>query len=188
MKVWMSVLAVGSVLAATGMKCGSQDPSREPSEANSAKPFSAIGSDGKNHTLESLTADGKSLVLYFVKHGCGANPDAVPLFKKLSEPFIDAKKVNFVAVFNADQGTFDQFKAGFGVKFLTLFDPKHEIIKAYGIESSQGSMLIQDGKIVKFWRGYSKTSLKEAGDLMARAEGNGFELDFSNASSRERFG
>jgi len=180
-------LALCSVLALAGFACTSQDTAAVKSD-DAAPNFSGTGDDGKTYTLSSLTEGGKTLVLYFVKNGCSANPMAVPLFKKMSASFLKSDKVNFIVVFNDEKPAFDDFKKEFGVEFRAILDPKHEIIHAYKAKNSQGSAIVRDGKILKHWRGFSQGSLKETGEIMASATGTKFEVDMSDAPSRESFG
>ena len=180
-------LALGGFFALAGFACTNQDTTA--TKASDAAPdFTGKGDDGKTYTLASLTEGGKTLVLYFVKNGCGANPTAVPLFKKMSAAFLKSDKVNFVVVFNDEKPAFDEFKKEFGVEFRALLDPKHEIIHAYKAKHSQGSAIVRDGKILKHWQGFSRSSLTETGETMAAATGTKFDVDLSDAPATESFG
>ncbi|MBS1721972.1 MAG: redoxin domain-containing protein [Armatimonadetes bacterium] len=180
------IFVVLSLVVATGFTCsnGGQD-----TQALGAAPdFSAQGSEGKSHTLASLTEGGKTLVLYFVKHGCGANPRAVPLFKAVGEPYMKDEKVEFRVVFNDDKAAFEEFQKEFDVEFKGLLDPTMDVIKKYKARSSQAAAVVQNGKIVKFWKGFSKGSLTEIGEILAKATGKPFEADLSRAPVNESYG
>jgi len=186
----VSVVTTIALVTLMGSACTGQNPPGQlvTASQDAAKDFSGLGSDGKTHSLVSLTEGGRTLVLYFVKNGCGANPIAVPLFDKTSKSFLKSEKVNFVAVFNDDLETFKEFKKEYGVEFLGILDPNHEVIKAYGIKTSQGAVAIQDGKIVKSWKSYGQKSQTELGEFMAKANGSKFETDLSDAPKSESFG
>jgi peroxiredoxin len=153
-----------------------------------AKDFAATSDDGKTLTLANLTESGKTLVLYFVKRDCGSNSFAVPLFTAVASPYLKSSKVSFVTVMNADKEGYEGWKKEFGAPFRGLLDPDYKVIKSYAVRSSQASMVIKDGKIVTFWRGFSKSNLAELGGMLAEASGIKFDADLSGAPARESYG
>ena len=152
-----------------------------------APDFSVVGTDGKTHTIASLTKDGP-VFLYFVKQNCGANPLAVPLFNQLYGAY--GKKAQFVGVMDADKGGFDDWKSTFKGQFVTLLDKNEKIIHGYGVAFSQTTVMIgKDGKVAKVFPGFGKESMSSLNASLAGAAKVGVQnVDLSNAPTRPRFG
>lgn len=135
--------------------------------AKKAPDFSAKGTDGKTHTLASLTKKDKALVLYFIGNTCPVNAEAIPFYKEISKAY--KGKVNFVGVIDADEEVYKDWQKEFGTKFTVLYDPDLEIIKKYKAIASPWSILISpDGEIVKTYSGFSGKSLQSLSDEMAK--------------------
>jgi len=156
-------------------------------EGENAPDFSEQGSNGKTHTLKSLTAKGP-VFLYFVKATCGANPAAVPLFNQIYKAY--GEKANFVAVIDADGERFSSWKKEFDAPYEAILDADKSVIKAYGVKASQAAMLVnKDGKIEKIFRGFGQQSLTDLETELAKAgKVEVKKLDFARAPKGKRYG
>lgn len=159
-----------------------------PLEAGTKAPdFSLKGTDGKTYTLASLTERGPAFV-YFMKHNCSANPEAVPLMSALSNAY--AGKVNFVAVTTGDKEQAESEGAQYGFKPVQLLDKDHKLIAPFGLEASQHTYLIgQDGVIKEAFHGYGMESLTRLSKALA-AEGKVevAKVDLAGAPNRVAYG
>jgi peroxiredoxin Q/BCP len=95
-----------------------------------APPFELDGDDGKKHKLSEFA--GKTLILYFYPRdntpGCTTEAcdfrDSGAAYKK--------KKAVIVGVSPDSIASHEKFKKKFGLDFLLLSDPEHEVAEAYG--------------------------------------------------------
>lgn len=168
----------------TGEPAGETSQAPAPAVASEGAPeFDAKGSDGANHTLASLTADGP-VYLYFIKDGCPVNDPNLKHYAAIAEALNDKAKI--VGVANMDEARFAAWNGEHNVPFVTLYDPEKTIIGAYGAERSPWVIRVDsDGKIGQSWEGVS------AGDLSALEDAlvadNGAEdpnLSFPGAPDR----
>jgi peroxiredoxin len=160
---WTACL--GAVLAIAGAFVVADAQSWRRGDA--APSFTARGSDGRTHTLRSLTAD-RPLVLYFIQAGCPVNDRAVTFYNRVAEAY--RGRVNFIGVIDADKAGFDAWQARFRAPFTTLLDPDKRIIRAYRARRSPWTILIgRDRRIIEEWAGYSASEISALGAAIARA-------------------
>lgn len=161
-----------------------------PADVKKAPDFTAMGSDGEEHTLASLH-NGETLVLYFIKDGCPINEPAVPYFEQIASNYAENEdKVRFVGVINDDAAAFAKWNEKHDVPFLVLMDPDKKIIDAYEVASSPWVKVIDpQGNITIVQEGYGKGSLVELNEAMAAAAGvSAGDIDTTGAPDRNRFG
>jgi peroxiredoxin len=140
-----------------------------PKVGSTAPEFSAVGTDGKTHTLKSVTGE-KDVFLYFISETCPVNAQAFKYYKRLSESYKD--KANLVGVINADENGFKTWQKQFNAPFTVLFDPDMKIIRSYKAQASPWMIQVSsEGKIKKIWTGYSGPFLKQINTAMAAAAG-----------------
>lgn len=161
-------MAIGaiSIVAALGLLiAGFQNPQ---SKVGTAAPnFKAMGSDGKSHTLASLTEKGP-VFLYFIQATCPINAEAVKYFNRIAEAY--KGKVSFVGVIDGEKEEYDTWQSKFKAPYTVLLDPDMKIIKSYGaLRSPWGILVDKDKKIAKVWTGYSKGQIDEMSASIAGA-------------------
>lgn len=158
MSIAAAIWLVGSTSFAQGkyLKVGSTAPA-----------LSATGTDGKTHTLKSLTKEGP-IFLYFIKEGCPVNHRAAPFVTKLYGEYDEKARV--VGVYNGSEEAAKSWAKRYGAKYLILADPKLTIIRGYGVPYSPFMIVVgKDGKVTKVLEGLSQKELQTANTLMAAA-------------------
>lgn len=184
MKMWRTI-GIGALAfaALSGYTCEEPPAMAEPEKeqpsadqqmqaAKMAPAFEAMGSDGKQHSLESLTKDDTTLVMYFISETCPINAAALPHYKKIVSAHKDAKKIKMVGVFNGDEAAFKRWNAKEKVPFLTLYDPNLKIIKDFDAKFSPWQAMVSpDKKVTKVVRGYSQGSLNDLNNMYAKIGG-----------------
>jgi peroxiredoxin len=155
-----------------------------------APDFSAKGSDGKTHTLKSLTAGDRTVVLYFIQSTCPVNADAIAYYKQIAANYKDNKKVALVGVIDEDEAGYKEWMKQFDAKFTVLYDPELEVIRSYKAMASPWIIEVNPkGEMAAVQRGYSAQRLRELNALMAKAGGVAAgKLDTSGAPASEQFG
>lgn len=131
-----------------------------------APDISAKGTDGKTHTLKSLTEKGP-VVLYFIKIGCPVNHRAAPHFDKISRAY--KGKATMVGIINGNVADGKEWLERYKSDFLILEDPNIKTIRAYGAEYSPWAIAVEDGKVAKIMEGGSPTELTQINGFMAKA-------------------
>lgn len=131
-----------------------------------AMAFSAKGTDGKTHTLDSLSKKGP-VFLYFIKEGCPVNHRAAPHFAKLYDAY--KGKANFVGVYNGSVEDAKTWQKNYKAKFTILSDADLKIIRGYGAIYSPWSVMVEKGKVSKIMEGGSPKELKQVNELMAKS-------------------
>ena len=107
MKLFATVAAIGAAAGLLLSAVVMEPTAAYASGAGKKAPdFSATGTDGKTHTLESLTGD-KALVLYFISWSCPINENAVTYYNEIAKAY--KGKVNFVGVIDAHETVFKQW-------------------------------------------------------------------------------
>lgn len=156
-------------------------------EGDKSVEFSTAGSDGKTHTVKSLTEKGP-VYLLFVKEQCSANPYATPFFMKIHEAY--GSKVNFVGVINAGKEGHASWKSQYKGQWTTLLDPGKQIISGFGVKKSTPVIKIgRDGKVEKVFNGWGQESLKSlAADMAKEAKIAEKPIDLTGAPSGSRYG
>ena len=180
----------GGVLACIALACaqGAQRPSMVGAKVGDASvEINHPASDGKTHTVKSLTEKGP-VYLLFVKEQCSANPYATPFFQKLYEAYSD--KVQFYGVINASKDGHASWKKEYKGAWTTLLDPEKKIISGFGVRRSTPVIKIgKDGKVEKIFLGWGQASLKElAADMAKEAKIAEKPVDLSGAPTGSRYG
>ncbi len=155
-------------------------------EGDKSVEFSASASDGKTHTVKSLTEKGP-VYLLFVKEQCSANPYATPFFQKIYETY--GNKVNFVGVINAGKEGHAGWKSTYKGQWTTMFDPEQKIISGFGVKRSTPVIKIgKDGKVEKVFNGWGRESLTALAADMAKEAKSDKTLDLTSAPQGSRYG
>ena len=168
MKLTFANLAALSALAVGGGLLAVRAVADEPAVAADAKApnFSAKGSDGKTHTLASLTKDGP-IVLYFISSSCPTNAEAVKYYNRVGTAY--GSKVRMVGVINEDAAGYKTWAKEFKPTYPVLYDKDMKIIRAYKAEASPWAVSVANGEIAKTWDGYSTSYLTELNASVAKA-------------------
>jgi peroxiredoxin len=177
-------LACGVGLVASVMALGQ---AQSAPRLTTAPAFSAMGSDGKTHTLSSLTAKG-DVFLYFIKEDCPINDQALKYFNQLGAAYKD--KATIVGVFNGNEAKFKRWQAKSKLPIMSLYDPDLKIVKSYKADASPWMIHVaKDGKVAKIWPGYSVAFLNEMNASMAgAAKVPAAKLDLAGAPNNTRYG
>jgi peroxiredoxin len=170
------------LLLATG--CGSV---KTVAAGSQAPKFELSASDGKTHTLESLTTTGP-VFFYGIKNGCPVNAKAEDYFDELARAY--AGKVTFVGVSNLNAKSFPDWNEEFEPSYPVLFDSKKGLISGLGMQRSPWLVQVdKSGAIVKSWPGYSEADLNAMNAAMAAAAGTApAQLDFGLAPESTSYG
>jgi peroxiredoxin len=152
-----------------------------------APAFSAKGSDGKTHTLASLTAKGP-VYLYFIKEDCPINDQAVKYYNRVGDAY--KGKATMVGVFDGGEAAYKKWAAKFKPTYPVLFDPNKTIIRSYRAERSPWVIQVDaKGQVAKVWPGYSEKDLNQLSASMAgAAKTQPQKIDFSGAPGSTRYG
>ncbi len=178
---WLGAVGVAA-LASAG--CSSTEPI---ANGAAAPKFSLAASDGKTHTLESLTSGG-TVFFYGIKNGCPVNAKAEDFYDQLARAY--AGKATFVGVSNLTADTFPKWDEKFDPSYTVIFDPKKELISGLGMERSPWLVQVgRSGKVVKSWPGYSGLDLEDMSEAMAASAGiQPAALDFDAAPAATSYG
>lgn len=176
-----------SLFVAAGMAFLVSTSDAQAREGARAPAFSATGSDGRTHTLESLTRN-RTLVLYFIKEDCPVNNQAIAHYVRLANAY--GRSVNFIGVFDGDSASWQRYARRHNVQFTALLDPQMRIIRSFGAQRSPWVVIVRPDRTVgTIQRGFSTGLLTRLGSLLARAGGTQeVRLRFPGAPSSERFG
>jgi peroxiredoxin len=130
--------------------------------------FSLKATNGKTYTQRDFSA--MPTVVIFLKKGCPHNPKSAPDFNKL--PAMLGKKVNVVAITDADLATAKAYAKEIKLNVPLIADAKLSVINAFGAKRSLDMAITctHDKKVAQMWEGYSQESLKE---LVASLPGHG---------------
>lgn len=178
----ISLLAAVSVFVVVACGLAQQDK-----PLTKAPEFSAKGSDGKTHTLASLTKD-KPAVLYFIKDGCPVNSRALKYFDRVAKAY--KGKVNFVGIINLDEQAFKTFKDEVKPSYTVLFDPQKKIIRSYKAERSPWAHVVaKDQQITFTKKGFSSPGLNDLSSAMAKAAATKVvQVDTTGAPAQDEAG
>jgi len=155
-----------AIAAVVGLSIAGFD-SPQSKVGKAAPDFKATGSDGKQHTLASLTAKGP-VFLYFIKATCPVNAEAVKYFNRVAEGY--KGKVAFVGIIDGEKGEYETWQGKFKAPYPVLLDPDMKIIKSYdAMRSPWGVLVGKDKKIAKVWDGYSISQKNEISASIAGA-------------------
>ena len=183
-KVIASVCSAVVLCGMAVMLCGA-GPS--PVVGGKAPDFSLKGSDGKTHTLKSLTAKG-DVVFYFIGSTCPVNAMAVKYYNAVSAAY--QTKSRIVGVIDGDQATYAEWQKRFKAPFLVLLDEKMKVIQGFKAERSPWVIHVDSqGTIGKIWQGYSKNYLEELNTLMSSiTKSPAKSLDLKGAPANATYG
>jgi peroxiredoxin Q/BCP len=122
-----------------------------------APVFSAEGTDGKTHTLSSLTKDGP-VHLYFIKEGCPVNHRAAPHVTKIDSTY--SGKAKIIGVYNGSLAGAKRWASRYGAKYPILADPDLKIIRSFGAPYSPFLISVdKSGKVENVLEGLSPREL-----------------------------
>lgn len=179
-----AVVCLGLVSCDVPAVASTQDAS---AQAKAAPDFSLKGSDGKTHTLASLSSD-KPLVIVFIKDGCGATPRSMPTHNVLGKAYGKDEKVSYVGLINDDAERFERWAKVFKPEMTMLLDPGKEAIRAFGVRRSNETLVIEKGQIVKHYKALSRASVEEIAKILGQASPKDQSLDLSGAPEDDLFG
>ena len=150
--------------------------------------FQGNTADGKSFRLATELQKGPAM-LYFISSTCPVTKAATPYYKKLTNAYM-AKGLRVMGVFNGNRQQFQNWQSENKVAFPVILDPKYSIINAYKIEYGPSTVLIdKSGAVVKFWSGYSRGYLQDAGSRAAKLlKISALKVDFSSAPSDPQAG
>ncbi len=167
MKLRIANLVVSSALALGGVLLTVSAAAHGPLATGTKAPnFSAKGSDGKTHTLASLTKGGP-IVLYFISSTCPVNAEAAKYYNRIASAY--GAKARLVGVIDEDAAGAKAWAKQFKPTYRLLYDPQLKIINAYKAEASPWAVGVDKGQITKTWDGYSTKYLKELNASIAKA-------------------
>lgn len=163
---YLKLISAASIAAVVGLSlAGFGTP--QSKVGKTASDFKATGSDGKQHTLSSLTAKGP-VFLYFIKTTCPVNAEAVKYFNRVAAGY--KGKVAFVGIIDGEKEEYQTWQAKFKAPYTVILDPDMKIIKSYdALRSPWGVLVGQDKKIAKVWDGYSVGQLNDIAASIAGA-------------------
>ncbi|MBC8064386.1 MAG: redoxin domain-containing protein [Chlorobia bacterium] len=191
MRKSLTVYVAAGALACLAIACASQGSQRSSvvgaKEGDKSFPINTLSSDGKTHTVKSLTEKGP-VYLLFVKEQCSANPYATPFFVKIHDAY--GKNVNFVGVINAGKQGHASWKSQFKGQWTTLLDPEKKIISGFKVARSTPVIKIgRDGKVEKIFHGWGQKALKQLSvDMAKEAKIAEKPIDLSGAPARTQYG
>jgi peroxiredoxin len=130
-----------------------------------APPLTAVAQDGKSYALADL-ADGRPVVVVFIKDGCPCSADAEPFFARLRAAYGD--RLRFAGVIDGRIEAARAYATAARVPYPVLTDPDKAIIRSYRAENSVYVALVRpDGVIDTLWPGYSAEMLQDLGGRVA---------------------
>lgn len=137
--------------------------------SSAAPDFELTDTDGKTHTLASLTND-KPLLIFFVEKECPCCLGAKHFVDRLAMAYRD--ELNTVGIINAQGAVARAWVKATQPKFTLLEDPKMTAIQAYKAERGVYTTLVAPGgQIDKAWPGYSQEMLNDASARIAQIAG-----------------
>ncbi len=129
-------------------------------------PASGTLLDGSSFDLVKASQNGP-VILYFTSTGCPVAAKANPYFDKISAAF-KGSKVRFVGVVNADLKATKAWMKSSNLTFDAFPDGSYKTIRAFGVKKAPGCYLVDKGKIVMHWDGWSKSILSQIITTAAR--------------------
>ena len=156
---------------------GSDEPL---TQGKKAPAFSAMGTDGKTHSLESQLKEGMAF-MYFIKEGCPVNHQAAPFVQKLAAAY--KEDANLLGVYNGSVADGKSWLKRYKSTFPLIEDPSLKVIRSYGALYSPWLVAVkEDGTIAKVYEGASPKELEEINKMMAKAAGKELvKIDFAGS-------
>jgi peroxiredoxin len=151
-----------------------------------APAFQAAAVDGRTYRLDELRRRGP-VVLTFIKAGCPCSEAAQPFFNRLAAAYPDA---GFFGVIDVEADKASRWAERFRIAYPLLLDPVCQIVRAYKVENSAYVVVVDaDGRILKYWPGYSSGMLQELGSTLAKSTGSAEQaIDVADAPDQEYSG
>lgn len=151
-------------------------------KGDKAPAWSASGTDGKTHTLASLTKSGP-VYLYFIKEGCPVNHRAAPFVTKIYNGY--SSKGTLIGVYDGSVADAKKWQATYGAKYTLIADPELAIIKSYGIPYSPFMVEVgKDGKVTNVLEGLSPKELGAFNTSYSKTvKANTIAMDYKGAPS-----
>ena len=168
--ITMKAIVVGAATLGAIALIGANPGSDEPlNQGKKAPAFSALGTDGKTHTLDSHLKEGMTF-MYFIKEGCPVNHQAAPHVQKLAAAY--KEKSNLVGVYNGSAADAKSWLKRYKSSYVLIEDPALKVIRSYGAEYSPWMVAVnKDGTIHRVFEGASPRELDEVNKLMAKNSG-----------------
>jgi peroxiredoxin len=142
-----------------------------------APEFELPDGNGSRHTIASLTAGGKPVLIFFIEKKCPCCLGAKHFVDSIADNF--KGKASVVGVINASGEEAATWRKLTDPHFLVLEDPNQLAIRAYAAERGVYTTLITpEGTIEKAYPGYSIETLKDISSRLAKWAGvpdSGFE-------------
>lgn len=151
-----------------------------------APPFDAATADGSRLRLADIRSRGP-VVLTFIKDGCPCSEAAQRYFNRVRDAYPQAQ---FVGIFDRPAEPARQWAERFHVDYPLLLAPDLDLMRAYQAGNSAYVVLIDpEGRIRRYWPGYSETMLRDLGAELARMTGTPEQpLRFADAPEDEYTG
>ncbi len=125
---------------------------------------------GTAFDLDSLTTEGRPLVVIFIKDGCPCSTSAEPFFRRLHFAYGD--RATFLGVIDGGPSSARRWADDHHTPFPVLADPGTAWARAFGAESSAYvAVVAPGGQVEALWPGYSAPMLVELGATIARLAG-----------------
>ncbi len=177
--VGIAAMAAGLVLA--------QGWSETDLVGKAAPDFSLAGTDGKTHTLKSLTEKAPVFVVFW-KERCPHNPRASALFNQLAKAY--EGKAHLIGVVTASVEGAQAWRQKFAVPYTFLSDGDKATIAAYNMKYSIVTVQVgTNGKITRVFPGYGSAALAGLNmEMAAAAKTQPAAVDLGQAPERLTYG
>lgn len=114
---------------------------------------------GEAFSLKTALEKGP-VVVFAILDGCPCSTDYQPIVNRLANRFDG--KVTFLGLFDPDSSKAKTWIAKHEATHPVIADPSQKFLKAYGLERSVYTALIdRSGRVLKTWPGYWRDMLKE---------------------------
>lgn len=143
------------------------DAAAKSLDAKKAPPFRLKSTDGTEHSLADLTANGKPLVIFFIEKDCPCCLGAKYFVDRITSMYRD--KANVIGIINADGKVADAWVQTTQPKFMILEDPDQIVIEGYQAERGVYTTVVSpSGTIDKAYAGYSLEMLRDVSTRVAK--------------------
>ncbi|WP_237722441.1 peroxiredoxin family protein [Singulisphaera acidiphila] len=126
-------------------------------------------------------AQGRPMVIIFIKDGCPCSEAADPCFRRLFMAY--RGRVAFVGVIDGETPDAERWTREHDTPYPVIADPDLKIVHAYQAErSAYVALVTREGTVDRLWPGYSASMLRELGTRLAAGVGvTEVKLDVSDA-------
>jgi peroxiredoxin Q/BCP len=182
MRNLVKFLAASAIVAGVGFGINAVAQQKFLQKGDKAPDFFAPGTDGKTHTLASVTKDGP-VFLYFIKIGCPVNHKAAPHVVAVEKAY--AEKGNVVGVINGSVEDAKKWASQYGAKFPIIADPDLKIIRSYSAPYSPFMIAVgKDRKVSSVIEGLSAKELQHVNTMVSTSlKAKLIAMDFKGAPS-----